>query len=149
MRQDVQTFIRSIGKKMYIHSFGKYTRGIEKEDSTVMTVVGIRRGWTDKRLEIDLDVLRENLWFTADDELKDNLSLETDRNRPRWIDTSTMIADPLTKDGNDKFYSRLEETMVSGWISFTPTPESELKKLKQQKARREKALGRTTSEDLE
>ena len=109
----------------------------------------VAAGTEDKRLEIDLDALRENLWFTADDELKDNLSLETDRNRPRWIDTSTMIADPLTKDGNEKFHSRLEKTMVSGWISFTPTPESELKKLKQQKARREKALGRTTSEDLE
>ena len=60
-----------------------------------------------------------------------------------------MIADPLTKDGNEKFHSRLGKTMFSGWISFTPSPESELKKLKQQKARREKALGRTTSEDLE
>ena len=30
--------------------YSKMERGIEKEDSTVMTVVGIRRGWTDKRL---------------------------------------------------------------------------------------------------
>ena len=60
-------------------------------------------GTEDKRLEIDLDALRENLWFTADDELKDNLNLETDRNRPRWIDASTMIADPLTQHSNEKF----------------------------------------------
>ena len=49
-----------------------------------------------------------------------------------------MIADPLTKQGNEKFYSRLDDTVNSGWISFEPTAESQLKKLKQQKARREK-----------
>ena len=35
----------------------------------------VATGTEDKRLEIDLDALRENLWFTAHAELKDNLSL--------------------------------------------------------------------------
>jgi len=108
----------------------------------------VAAGSEDKRLEIDLDALRENLWFTADDELKDNLDPDTDRNRPRWIDTSAMIADPLTKQGNEKFYSRLDETVNTGWISFIPSAESQLKKLKQQKVRRERALGHE-SEDYE
>ena len=59
-----------------------------------------------------------------------------------------MIADPLTKECNEKFHSRLEDTVATGWLSLTPTPERELKKLKQQKARREKALGRKESNDL-
>ena len=106
----------------------------------------VAAGTEDKRLEIDLDALRENLWFTADDELKDNLDPDTDRNRPRWIDTSTMIADPFTKEGNEAFYERLDTTMDTGWLSLIPTPESELKKLKQQKARREKALGKANED---
>ena len=90
------------------------------------------------------------MWFTADDELKDNLNPDTDRNRPRWIGTSTMIAGPLTKQGNEKFYGRLDETVNTGWISFIPSAESQLKKLKQPKVWRERALGPTKqSEDFE
>ena len=37
-------------KNIYLFNYSKMERGIEKEDSTVMTGVGIRRGWTDKRL---------------------------------------------------------------------------------------------------
>ena len=110
----------------------------------------VAAGSEDKRLEIDLDALRENLWFTADDELKDNLNPDRDQTRPRWIDTSTMIADPLTKQGNEKFYNCLDDTVNTGWISFIPRAESQLKKLKQQKVRRERALGQTeVSEDFE
>ena len=55
---------------------------------------------------------------------------------------------PADQRGNEKFHSRLEDTIATGWINLTPTPESELKKLKQQKARREKAVGRKEPEDL-
>ena len=101
----------------------------------------IRAGCEDKRLEIDLDGLREDLWEYGDGSLKDSLS-EEQYNKPRWIDTSAMICDPLTKHGNESFASRVVETMETGKLNLTPSPSSVLKKMSQQKARMSKILDR-------
>ena len=92
----------------------------------------VPQGCEDKRLEIDLEALRDSLWFDADGNPKDDW-IEDQRDKPRWIDTSAMICDPLTKAGNDKFHSRLVGTMESGWLSLEPTAESRAKKLSKTK----------------
>ena len=51
-----------------------------------------------------------------------------------------MICDPLTKAGPAGFASRLINCMQTGYLDLEPTPESQLKKMKQQKMRMEKAL---------
>ena len=60
---------------------------------------------------------------------------------------TTMICDPLTKAGPKGFADRLIRCMATGKISLEPTPESQLKKMKQQKARMEKALGKTVPDE--
>ena len=62
-----------------------------------------------------------------------------------WIDTSTIICDPLTKAGPKGFASRLQGVMKTGELSLEPTVESQMKKLKTQKARQAKALGKLQS----
>ena len=102
-------------------------------------------GTEDKRLEIDLEGLREYVWEYPDGSLKDYIT-EDQHDRIRWIDTSTMICDPLTKAGPKGFAERLTTTMSTGALSLEPTAESQMKKLKQQKARQDKALAK--SEEL-
>ena len=95
-------------------------------------------GTEDKRLEIDLEGLREYLWEYPDGSLKDYIT-EDQHDRCRWIDTSAMICDPLTKHGPKGFDQRLIDTMSTGHLSLEPSAESQLKKLKNQKARAAKA----------
>ena len=104
----------------------------------------ITAGSADKRLEIDLENLREDLWFNTDGTLKDQIT-DDQNSKPRWIDTSTMICDPLTKAGNEVFKSRLVKTMSTGYFDLEPTPESLLKKMSQQKYRLGKALQKSAS----
>ena len=99
----------------------------------------VRAGCEDKRLEIDLDGLREDLWEHADGSLKDCIG-ESQHNKPRWIDTSAMICDPLTKHGSEAFASRLVEVMTSGRLCLNATVSSELKKMRQQRARMNRIL---------
>ena len=54
---------------------------------------------------------------------------------PRWIDTSTMVADPLTKAMKP---DRLLNTMETGVLDLRPTPESLAIKEKNRKARQAK-----------
>ena len=96
-------------------------------------------GTEDKRLEIDLEGLREYIWEYPDGSLKDYIT-EEQNDKIQWIDTSTMICDPLTKAGPAGFANRLIGCMQSGFLDLEPTPESQLKKMKQQKMRMEKAL---------
>ena len=96
-------------------------------------------GCEDKRLEIDLQGLREYLWEYADGSLKDYI-VEDQHDKIRWIDTSVMLCDPLTKAGAKGFADRLQETMTTGNLSLEPTVESQMKKLKTQKARQKKTL---------
>ena len=98
----------------------------------------IAAGCEDKRLEIDLEDLREYLWFWPDGSLKDDHKEEA-QDMPRWIDTSTMICDPLTKAGNADFCSRLISTCESGMLNLEASETSQIRKMKQQKARAAKA----------
>ena len=88
----------------------------------------------DKRLEIDLEGLREYLWEYPDGSLKDYVT-EDEHDRIRWIDTSTMLCDPLTKAGGKTFADRLINCMQSGDLDLTPTVESQMRKMKQKKGR--------------
>ena len=58
---------------------------------------------------------------------------EDQHEKPRWIDTSAMICDPLTKAGNFKFADRLVTALSTGLFDTRATPESTLKKLAKQK----------------
>ena len=70
----------------------------------------IAAGCEDKRLEIDLEGLREELWFNADWSLKDQIT-ENQTDKPRWVDTSAMICDPFTKVGREDFKDRMVQTL--------------------------------------
>ena len=96
-------------------------------------------GCEDKRLEIDLEALRDSLWFDADGNPKDDW-IEDQHDKPRWIDTSAMICDPLTKAGTDKFHTRLVKTMETGLLDLEATPESTLKKMAKQKKSLQKIM---------
>ena len=96
-------------------------------------------GCEDKRLEIDLEGLREYLWEFPDGSLKDYIE-EEQNDKIRWIDTSTMICDPLTKAGPQGFADRLLDVLQTGKLSLEATVQSQLKKLRQQKMRMEKTL---------
>ena len=65
-----------------------------------------------------------------------------DFDKVRWIDTSTMIADPLTKNMKPK---RLLEFLDTGLLDLEPTPESVVSKMLKQKQRQ--AAKTETSED--
>ena len=72
-----------------------------------------------KRLAIDLKALRQYIW-----ERNGDRTLEVDcscGDYPRWIDTSVMLADPLTKAMKT---DRLDETLRTGRFDLRPTAES-------------------------
>ena len=56
-----------------------------------------------------------------------------------------MICDPLTKAGPKGFADRLVSCMCTGELSLEPTVESQMKKLQQQKRRREKTLEKASN----
>ena len=97
----------------------------------------VGQGCEDKRLEIDLENLRESLWEYPSGKPKDMITDEQ-HDKPRWIDTSTMICDPLTKTGPKNFAARLRKTMATGWLDLTPTNESLIRKMQQQRLRLQK-----------
>ena len=83
-----------------------------------------------KRLAIDLMALRQQIW-----ERSGERTLEIDHScgdYPRWIDTSVMLADPLTKSMS---CDRLASTMRTGLFDMRPTPESLMIKAKNRAAR--------------
>ena len=88
------------------------------------------------RLSIDIQGLKQMLWETQDGTSLDELLPEsTCENAVRWIDTSCMIVDSLTKKMDP---SVLLKVMKDGVINLQATVDSEMKKLKKQKARRAK-----------
>ena len=90
-----------------------------------------------KRLAIDLMALRQQVW-----ERNGERTLEVDHSSgdyPRWIDTSVMLADPLTKAMNTE---KLIQTMMTGEFDLKATPESLMIKEKNRLAR--KAAKETT-----
>ena len=84
-----------------------------------------------KRLAIDLMALRQQIW-----ERDGERTLEIDHScgdYPRWIDTSVMLADPLTKAMSAE---RLVETMMTGRFDMRPTEESLMIKAKNRASRK-------------
>ena len=69
--------------------------------------------------------------------MKDAIT-ESQLTKPRWIDRSVMIADPLTKFGNSEFPAKLISTMTTGELDLTPSVSSEMRKLQQQRVRMNK-----------
>jgi hypothetical protein len=99
----------------------------------------------DKRLQIDLEALREYLWFDENGFPKDDMRVDQ-HDQVRWIDTSAMVCDPLTKSGTKNFADRLVEMYSTGWFSSEATAASQIKKMKQQKARLERTLAKADSQ---
>ena len=90
----------------------------------------------DKRLEIDLLDLRQLLWEDHHGKHKDSID-EDQTERVFWIDTSTMLADPLTKAMKSE---RLDTALQTCFLDLEPTAESQIAKMMKQKARREKKV---------
>ena len=94
-----------------------------------------------KRLAIDLMALRQYVWERNGE--RSQYIEHSNGDYPRWIDTSTMIADPLTKSMDP---TRLVNTLTTGKLDLRPTPESlaikeknrQLRKNKKESERREK-----------
>ena len=88
------------------------------------------------RLSIDIQGLKQMLWETQDGtSLDELLSEDICENAVRWIDTSCMVVDCLTKKMDP---SVLLKVMSEGKINLQATVDSELKKLEKQKARKSK-----------
>ena len=85
-----------------------------------------------KRLAIDLMALRQLVWERSGERTQyiDHGSGDY----PRWIDTSTMIADPLTKA---MISQRMELILMNGQLDLRPTPESLMIKGKNRNLRQE------------
>ena len=79
------------------------------------------------------------LWEHEDGKVKDSIE-DNQRDKLRWIDTSTMICECLTKFGNEQFARPLLTTMETGILDLTPTASSQLKKMRQQRARLDRIL---------
>ena len=90
----------------------------------------------DKRLSFDLHSLRQDLWSIGDEELEE-LKIERVADRLRWIDTSTMLVDCMTKSmqGFD-----LMQALRAGLMDLTATPLSVQKEMKKGQQRREKKV---------
>ena len=85
---------------------------------------------SDKRLSIDMAAMRQLIWLDDNDEPRDSLD-ESCSDMLRWIDTTAMIADCLTKAMKP---GRLIDAL-QGHLDLRATPEGELVKLRRQKAK--------------
>ena len=83
-----------------------------------------------KRLAIDLSPLNQLIWYNRDD--CDEEVDGSKRDFPRWIDTSAMLSDCLTKTMTS---GRLNETLSTGIFDMRPTEESLAIKAKNRKWR--------------
>ena len=75
---------------------------------------------------------RQIVWEDVNGQPIDSLG-EGDSDKVRWIDTSTMLADPLTKNMKP---DRLLKFLESGLLDLEPTPESLVAKMMKQKQRK-------------
>ena len=88
------------------------------------------------RLSIDIQGLKQLLWEKSDGtNLDDLLPENVAENAVRWIDTSCMVVDCLTKRMGPDILLKLMET---GRLDLKPTTESQLLKLRKQKQRASK-----------
>jgi hypothetical protein len=93
-----------------------------------------------KRLAIDLMALRQQIWERGGER-----TLEVDcscGDYPRWIDTSVMLADPLTKVMSSE---RMVHTLMTGQFDMRPTAESLMIKEKNRTSRKATKKSTTTS----
>lgn len=99
----------------------------------------IAAGCEDKRLEIDLEQFRQGIWEYPDGTPKD-FKTEDDCDKCDWVDTSTMLADCLTKMAKTKVDKetqfRFIKFLQDGVLDFEPTSEAKMKKLYQSAARK-------------
>ena len=86
-----------------------------------------------KRLAIDLMALRQYVWERNGE--RTQYIEHSCGDYPRWIDTSTMIADPLTKAMDP---TRMVNTFMTGKLDLRPTPESLAIKEKNRQLRKNK-----------
>ena len=75
---------------------------------------------SDKRLSIDLAALRQMVWLTRDGELREKIGSDQP-DMVRWIDTSCMVADCLTKRMRS---DRLSGCLRSCLLDLIPTDDS-------------------------
>ena len=83
-------------------------------------------------LAIDLSALKQLIWDNRDD---CDEEVDGSQDYPRWIDTSAMLSDCLTKTMTS---SRLNETLSTGILDVKPTEESLAIKAKNRKWRASK-----------
>jgi hypothetical protein len=84
-----------------------------------------------KRLAIDLMALRQQVWERGGE--RTQTVDHSSGDYPRWIDTSVMLADPLTKPMGAE---RLVETLRTGVFDMQPTEESMRAKTRNRAARK-------------
>ena len=102
-------------------------------DSVYEHLISTRAKQVDnQRLGIDMAALRQIVWDRREG-LDTTMADTTKGDYPRWIDTSAMLADPLTKVMSAEV---LEQTMMSGVFDMTPTAESIIIKEKNRASRR-------------
>ena len=93
------------------------------------------------RLSIDIQGLKQLLWEKSDGTILDQLEPENiAENAVRWIDTSCMVVDCLTKKMKPDLLLRLTE---QGRLCLRPTVESRMLKLRKQKLRASKKENQT------
>jgi light-regulated signal transduction histidine kinase (bacteriophytochrome) len=96
------------------------------------------------RLSIDVQGLKQLLWTAEDgtqfDELPDP---KIARNAIRWIDTSAMPVDCMTK----RMKPESLIPVLNGRLDLTPTAASTMLKIRKQKLRRNKSETRREAED--
>ena len=83
-----------------------------------------------KRLGIDLQLLRQMIWERDGDHIGEIDHAQGDY--PRWIDTSVMLADPLTKVMKPDVMTKV---LGTGTFNMCATPESLAIKEKNRQAR--------------
>ena len=96
------------------------------------------------RLSIDIQGLKQLLWETSDGTNLDELLPEdAAENAVRWIDTSCMVVDCLTKRMDPKILLKL---MTSGRLDLNPTIDSQMRK--QQKSKQRKQKGKANQDQI-
>ena len=92
------------------------------------------------RLSIDIQSLKQLLWERADGTILDDLDpADVAENAVRWIDTSCMVVDCLTKKMKPDAMLQLTS---NGILNLRASVESQLLKLKKQKQRARKTANR-------
>ena len=100
------------------------------------------------RLSIDIASLKQRLWTDKEGEMHDDVPVSRCKdnktnNMIRWIDTSAMCLDSLTKKMKaDSLYP-----VMDGHIDLTPSAESILIKLRKQKQRQSKSAEKTAQRE--